>query len=94
LTAVPGLSAADFAQYMGTARETVSRWETGKQPMGQSADRLLRLLVVTKAPEQDYALVDVLKEITEEPAPKRLPRFGMRVSSNGWRRRELAAVAD
>lgn len=87
-----GLSATDFAKYMGAARETVSRWETGKQAMGQSADRLLRLLVVTKVPEQDYALVDVLKEITEERAPKRLPRFGMRASSNGWRPQELMVV--
>ena len=78
-----GLSTADFAQYMGKTRETVSRWETGKTPMGPSADRLLRLLVVTKAPVQDYS-VDTLKEIKEK-APKRPARVGMMVGRHGWR---------
>lgn len=87
-----GLSTADFAQCMGKARETVSRWETGKAPMGPSADRLLRVLVLTKDPPESYE--EVLRELTAEPAPKRLPRFGMRVGRDGWRpeRRELVAV--
>ena len=45
-----GWSTADFASRMGTARETVSRWESGAVPMGSQADRLLRLLVATAAP--------------------------------------------
>src|SRR5690349_18049045 len=58
-----GLSAGDFAQMMGVARETVSRWETGAQPMGAVADRLLRLLVVTHEPPEDYAVEDLLREL-------------------------------
>jgi putative zinc finger/helix-turn-helix YgiT family protein len=50
-----GWSAADFAQYMGTTRETVSRWESEKKPIGAQADRLLRLLIVHLAPVEDYS---------------------------------------
>lgn len=80
-----GLSTADFAKVMGKTRETVSRWENGSVPMGDSADRLLRLLVATNAPVDDYEALEVLKQITPEPAPKQLPRCNLRVSSNGWR---------
>lgn len=57
-----GWSASDFAKHMGTARETVSRWETGQTRIGPQADRLLRLLVATKQPVGDYS-ADFLKEI-------------------------------
>ena len=87
-----GLSTIAFAKCMGKARETVSRWETGKAAMGPSADRLLRLLVATSSPVKSYAAVQVLTDITE-PAPKRPHRFGVRVSRDGWRPdRKLASV--
>jgi putative zinc finger/helix-turn-helix YgiT family protein len=50
-----GWSGVDFAAHMGTTPATVSRWEQGKTPMGPIADRLLRLLVVTRAPVQEYS---------------------------------------
>jgi len=89
-----GLSTNDFAKCMGVSRETVSRWETGNKPMGSQADRLMRLLVATSTRITDYAAKDALKEIdSSKPAPKRLPRFGMRASPNGWRpERELVSV--
>lgn len=67
-----GLSAGDFAQRMGVARETVSRWEGGQQPMGASADRLLRLLVVVHEPSESYAVDDLLQELNDRPAPENL----------------------
>lgn len=67
-----GLSGADFAQRMGVARETVSRWETAAQPMGAVADRLLRLLVVTHEPTESYEVDDFLKQLDDEPAPEPL----------------------
>jgi putative zinc finger/helix-turn-helix YgiT family protein len=91
-----GLSAADFSQRMGVARETVSRWETGAQSMGATADRLLRLLVVTHEPTESYAVDDFLKELDDEPAPKKLssvPLWNSR--EKGWtpqERLELAKV--
>ena len=70
-----GWSGVDFARHMGTTPETVSRWEQGRVPMGPQADRLLRLMVITRAPVADYTL-DVLTTIREatplRPAPMRL----------------------
>lgn len=91
-----GLSGADFAQRMGVARETVSRWEKGATPMGAQADRLLRLLVVAHEPTDSYAVDDFLQELDDEPAPKKLspvPIWNSR--AKGWiakERPELAAV--
>ena len=91
-----GLSAADFAQRMGVARETVSRWETGAKPMGATADRLLRLLVVTHEPTESYEVDDFLKELEDEPAPAKLSSLSVWNSRDkGWtaeERPELTTV--
>lgn len=90
-----GLSGADFAQRMGVARETVSRWESGGQPMGAVADRLLRLLVVTHEPTESYAVDDLLKELNDTPAPENLSSVAMSNSrEGGWKAgsRKLAKV--
>jgi len=47
-----GWSGADFAKHMGVDAATVSRWENEEQPMGPVADRLLRLMVVTREPRR------------------------------------------
>jgi putative zinc finger/helix-turn-helix YgiT family protein len=39
-----GRSRADFAKQMGVGREQVSRWETGKSPIGAASDRLIRTM--------------------------------------------------
>jgi putative zinc finger/helix-turn-helix YgiT family protein len=49
-----GWSGVDFAAVMGTAPETVSRWEHGKQSMTLVADRLLRALVLRQRPVEEY----------------------------------------
>ena len=70
-----GWSGVDFARHMGTVPETVSRWEQGRVSMSPQADRLLRLMVTTRAPVEDYGL-DALTTIRERaparPAPLRL----------------------
>lgn len=82
-----GWSGADFARHMGTTQETVSRWENGPTPIGASADRLLRLLVATKAPMTDYQ-VDVLAEIAAGDRKPRPIRLGLsRHRQAGWRYR-------
>lgn len=63
-----GWSGVDFAAHMGTTPETVSRWERGSQPIGPTADRLLRLMVTTRAPVDEYSL-DVLKTVSAKPTP-------------------------
>jgi putative zinc finger/helix-turn-helix YgiT family protein len=70
-----GWSGVDFARHMGTTPETVSRWEQGRVPMSPQADRLLRLMVTTRAPVADYTL-DALTTIGEKqpvrPTPLRM----------------------
>lgn len=89
-----GLSAADLAQRMGVARETVSRWETGAKPMGALADRLLRLLVVTHEPSESYAVDEVLRELDDEPAPKRLSSVAVwNRHDQGWSPQQRAEPA-
>ena len=76
-----GWSGTDFAERVGVAPETVSRWETGAAPMGPTADRLLRLMVAFEKPVEAYSL-DALKEVAQdEPVPLRL---GMRADERGW----------
>lgn len=86
-----GWSGADFARHMGTTQETVSRWEHGTMPMGAQAERLLRLMVATKAPVSDYT-VDVLAHI-EADRTSRPIRLGLRRSPHaGWQYRADAAL--
>ena len=88
-----GLSGSDFAQRMGVARETVSRWETGATPMGAVADRLLRLLVVTHEPSDNYAVDDWLKELNDMPAPDPLVSVAMQRREKGWAPKERLQLA-
>ncbi len=76
-----GWSGAEFAARMGVRAETVSRWETARAPMGPAAERLLRLIVLTRQPIADDPL-DVLTRI----APGRaVPmRLGMKPDKKGW----------
>jgi putative zinc finger/helix-turn-helix YgiT family protein len=54
-----GWSGVDFASHFGVTPETVSRWESGKKPMGPVAERLLRLCIATRVPVQDYNLEEL-----------------------------------
>lgn len=50
-----GFSGADFAKIIGVSPETVSRWEKGRVNMKESTEKVLRLLVLTKAgPFRNY----------------------------------------
>ena len=40
------MSGIELATHLGATPESVSRWEHGRTPMGVTADRLLRLMVV------------------------------------------------
>lgn len=76
-----GWSGVDFAAHMGVTPSTVSNWENDKEPIGPSADRLLRVMVAHGGAVQDYALAD-LKKITDEKGPSREMRF--RAKSSKW----------
>lgn len=53
-----GLSSKDFADKMGVDKTTVSKWERvdAPAPMGQPAERLLRLMVMVDKPIEEYPL--------------------------------------
>lgn len=73
LRKVLGWSGADFAQHMGTSAETVSRWENSSAAIGPQADRLLRLMVMSRDPVEDYRKLDLLKTVARaKPATARL----------------------
>lgn len=70
-----GWSGVDFGRHMGTTPETVSRWEQGRVPMSPQADRLLRLMIATRAPVSDYsldALATIPKRSPSRPTPLRI----------------------
>lgn len=66
-----GWSGQDFARHMGVSPETVSRWENGREPIGPTADRLLRLMVAAGRPLDRYD-VGALAAIRTRPSPVRL----------------------
>ena len=82
-----GWSGADFAKHMGVTPESVSRWENEREQMGAVADRLLRLMVATKAPVSEYPL-DALADLEDEAAPLRLR---VEPAKGGWRAEAVAA---
>lgn len=75
-----GLSGVDFAERMGVAAATVSRWENDKEPIGGVAERLLRLMVAHEKRVASYVLDDTAR-IAARKAPKRLEA---RLSESGW----------
>src|SRR5687768_12042461 len=60
-----GWSGQDFAARIGVTRETTSRWENDRERIGPSADRALRLMVVTNPPVEHYPpdILDLLAHI-------------------------------
>jgi putative zinc finger/helix-turn-helix YgiT family protein len=78
-----GLSTEDLAARLAVARETLSRWQslTAPQEMNETAERLLRLMVLRERPVEEYPterLAEIRPEANEEPL-----RF--EAGSAGWR---------
>jgi|SRR5581483_10359013 len=76
-----GLSGLHFARTIGVDQATVSRWENNKDPIGPTADRLLRLMVLTRPPVQEYALEN-LADVAQDDAPPL--QLGVKVAETGW----------
>jgi putative zinc finger/helix-turn-helix YgiT family protein len=80
-----GLRGVDFARVMGVTKECVSRWENDHEPIGGTADRALRLLVLTQKPVSDYApdkLNALLESITDQQVKEEPFRLERR--AGGW----------
>jgi putative zinc finger/helix-turn-helix YgiT family protein len=76
-----GWSGRDFARRFDLSAEHVSRIENGHNAIALVADRLLRILVLTRAPAPDYSPEQVLET---EPADEPF-RLGLRVTGQQWR---------
>jgi putative zinc finger/helix-turn-helix YgiT family protein len=66
-----GCSGIDFAKLLAVTPETVSRWENGKETIGPSSDRLIRMVAANTAPKTDYSN-DELAKIEDEAKPVKI----------------------
>ena len=83
-----GLSGRDFAAKIGVAPATVSRWESdaAPQPMGGTAERLLRLMAMAYPPVSAYP-VDFKAELPLEQVALDAPaslRLSVQPGRKGW----------
>jgi putative zinc finger/helix-turn-helix YgiT family protein len=83
-----GYSGVDFAKVIGVAAETISRWENGKENIGATTEKLIRMLVVHTQPTRSYP-IETLATITEARTPRRL---GLRPKGNSWVEQDLEAA--
>lgn len=78
-----GFSGVDFAQAIGVAAETVSRWENSREEMRLSHERLLRILVLVGfGPARDY--LKELPNLGSVREKKIIKRF-FKSEKNRWR---------
>jgi putative zinc finger/helix-turn-helix YgiT family protein len=64
-----GWSQTDFARQMHVDKSTASRWESGKQAMGEAADLLLRTYVALGKQIDDYSVDQMAERATTEATP-------------------------
>lgn len=67
-----GWSGTDFANVLGVAPETVSRWETGKADISSTAERLLRVLTWNQKPVEKYPVEQLEKIDQSQSKPMKL----------------------
>ncbi len=77
-----GWSQVDFASRMGVAPESASRWEAGSVTMAPTAERLLRLMVLTLKPLAHYKFLDVFATLGTKREPARMR---VRFVANAWK---------
>lgn len=80
-----GWSGQDTADRLGFTPETVSRWENGKQDISETADKLLRALVLVREPIDDYAAWDAELPTLAKDKPSPLS-LTMVKDGGGWAR--------
>lgn len=81
-----GFSGSVFAERVGIAKETLSRFENNKQPMTKTFDLLVRALVTTKLPNRDYDSHDWWLNQQR----KSLKQIELNAKNGGWELKEAA----
>lgn len=85
-----GYSGKNFAQAMGVSAETVSRWEKGNVNMKETSERLLRVLILTKAgPFRNYGELKDLASKETKTSSKHI----FKVSHTHWAQEDKLNVA-
>lgn len=79
-----GWSGADFAKVLGVAAETVSRWETGRADISNTAERLLRVLTWNQKPVEKYP-VEELERIDETKSKPMKLKMALEDHEWAWR---------
>ncbi len=82
-----GWSGADLARHFQVAAATVSRWESGKQPIGTQVELLLRMAAYQCEPVQQYVSkpfpLDRLPQLGASENSSEVMRFGLS-HGNTW----------
>lgn len=78
-----GFSGRDFADLIGVAPETVSRWERGHQVMDRGHENTLRVLAAHRTPIEDYRVFDALRAIERTPETSLL-KLRLRPEAETW----------
>ncbi len=69
LRSVMGWSGVELARHMGVTPESVSKWERGKMSQGPTADRLIRLMVASSWPPEQYPHQAMTLVASDDNAP-------------------------
>lgn len=83
LRTVLGYSGADFAKLIRSSASTVSRWESGQQPIGHHADMLVRALIVIDQRMVAYPIAQ-LGALAGARARAQQPRYVFARTARGW----------
>jgi hypothetical protein len=72
---------------MGVTRETVSRWENDRDTMGEPTDHLLRALVTSHQPTENYAVDDLLRDLPDHLSVPKAKAVNVSVQNEttGWK---------
>lgn len=65
----------ELAKYIGVDRSVLSRWENGREPHSEQADRLIRVIYAEKNCVREAVMKDLLERFMQKDEEKALPRY-------------------
>jgi putative zinc finger/helix-turn-helix YgiT family protein len=85
-----GYSGVDFSKLIGVSPATLSRWENARDPIGEQADRLVRLMARYGKPVDEYPLEKLTEVSKDLGRPK---GYKARRLKRAWAAEPIAAAA-